>query len=84
MVFPARNGPGAEDVTWRHFAQATHRIAHVLRPGRAGSEGEVVAVLAHCDSVLYNALLAGIIRAGYIVSLSIRNCVSPRLIPISL
>ncbi|GJE90357.1 acetyl-CoA synthetase-like protein [Phanerochaete sordida] len=53
-----------ETVTFAEFARATHRIAHALRPDRAGPDDEVVAVLVNCDSVLYLALLAGMIRAG--------------------
>ena len=55
-------------VTYREFARATHRVAHALRPGRLGPENEVVGLLIECDSVLYVALLAGMIRAGLIVS----------------
>ena len=53
-----------ETVTFSEFARATHRIAHALRPNREGPDDEVVAVLVNCDSVLYLALLAGMIRAG--------------------
>ena len=59
--------PGVETVSFSEFARATHRIAHQLRPNRAGPENEVVAVLINCDSVLYLALLAGMMRAGLVV-----------------
>ena len=53
------------------YARATHRIAHLFRPGRAGADDEVVvAGLAHCDTLLYLALLPGLVRAGIVVSVS--------------
>ena len=32
--------------------------------------GEVIAVLIHCDAILYLALLVGLVRAGFVVSLT--------------
>lgn len=54
-------------VSFLEFAHATHRIAHALRPGRAGAENEVVAILVNCDTILYLALVAGMVRAGLVV-----------------
>lgn len=54
-------------VSFLEFAHATHRIAHALRPGRAGPENEVVAILVNCDTILYLALVAGMVRAGLVV-----------------
>lgn len=54
-------------LTYPEFAKATHRVAHMLRPGRTGEDGEVVAIVIHTDSVLYCALLMGCIRAGFVV-----------------
>lgn len=56
-------------VPFSEFARATHRVAHRLRPDKSGPEDEVVAVLVNCDSVLYLALIAGMIRAGLVVCL---------------
>ena len=55
-------------VSFLEFAKATHRVAHALRPNRTGPEREIVALLINCDNVMYLALLAGMIRAGLVVS----------------
>lgn len=55
-------------VSFREYASATHRVAHHVRPGRVGCDGEVIAVLINCDAVLYLAVIAGVIRAGLVVS----------------
>ena len=39
----------------------------MFRPGRRGSEREVVILLIHTDTILYVSLLAGLIRAGIVV-----------------
>ena len=70
VIFPSRSGSGTESISFAEFSLASHRIAHSIRPGRRGIDGEVVAVLIHCDVPLYHALLAGIIRAGLIVSVT--------------
>lgn len=68
--FPSASQPEEiESITFLEFSRATHRIAHALRHERAGKDGEVVAVLIHCDSILYLALLAGMVRAGLVVGL---------------
>ncbi|KAH9946609.1 hypothetical protein B0H21DRAFT_693457 [Amylocystis lapponica] len=53
-------------ISFLEFAQATHRISHILCPTRSEPEGEIIAVLVHCDTVLYDALLVGIVRAGMV------------------
>ena len=66
-IFPSASG-GISSISFAEFAKATHRIAHILRPNRSGPEGEVVAVIVNCDSILYVALLVGMVRAGLVVS----------------
>jgi acyl-CoA synthetase (AMP-forming)/AMP-acid ligase II len=67
-IFPSDKNPsGTSTISFGEFARATHRVAHHVRPNRAGPEREVVVVFAHTDAVLYNALLAGMMRAGIIV-----------------
>lgn len=55
-------------LTFKQFADATHRIAWAFRPDGTQAKGEIVAVLIHCDTILYLALLVGLVRAGYVVS----------------
>lgn len=59
-------------ITFSEMAQASRRIANVLRPDRQGPEGEIVALILNIDTVHYVAILAGMFRAGIVVS----NCVS--------
>ncbi|KAF7340994.1 Acetyl-CoA synthetase-like protein [Mycena sanguinolenta] len=49
-----------------HFevARAAHRVAHLLRPGRRGPEGEVVAIVALTDVLIYDTVVAGCLVAG--------------------
>lgn len=67
-VFPA--GSPVTSVSYKQFADATHRVAHMFCPDKKRADGEVVALIIHCDSALYLALLAGLIRAGFVVSIS--------------
>lgn len=55
-------------VSFRKYANASHRVAHAVRPGREGPEGQVVAVIINCDTAHYLALLVGVLRAGLVVS----------------
>lgn len=55
-----------QSVTFAQYARATHRIAHKLRPERAGKDKEVVAILINCDTILYLALIVGLVRAGLV------------------
>ena len=53
------------------FSNATHRVAYAVRRDPDAPAPEVVALLLNCDTVLYLAVLAGVVRAGLIVSLLI-------------
>ena len=70
-VFPKPDGSSEiASVTFSEFAKASHRVAHTARPLGAeheGRDGEVVALVLQTDSILYIALLAGLIRAGLVV-----------------
>jgi acyl-CoA synthetase (AMP-forming)/AMP-acid ligase II len=79
----AADGDGpVTSLSFREFADATHRIARIFRPDGVHVIGEVVAVLIHCDTILYLALLVGLVRAGFVVSSLARHTKS--LIPTSL
>ncbi|KAJ7045274.1 putative aminoadipate reductase [Mycena alexandri] len=56
------------------FARAAHRAAHLLRPERRGPEGQVLAILALTDVLVYQTIVAGCIEAGLVPSqISHRN-----------
>lgn len=59
-------------ITNLEFARATHRVAHLVRPDHQGPDGEVVALLVLADTVLYHAVIAGLMTANFIV----RACLS--------
>ncbi|KAJ7347323.1 hypothetical protein DFH08DRAFT_618412, partial [Mycena albidolilacea] len=53
-------------ITHLEFGRATHRVANILRPNREGQDGEVVAIIAQSDTVLYHAIVAGLMTADLI------------------
>ena len=68
VVWPTAGSPtGTRALTFAEFSDASHRLAHILRPGRTGKDGESIGVLIHTDVLLYMAVLAGMFRAGLIV-----------------
>ena len=72
VLYPSKDSPtGIESISYSEFSQATHRVAHILRPRREGPEGEVVALLIHTDSLLYATVLIGMTRAGLVVCVHI-------------
>ncbi|PCH35038.1 acetyl-CoA synthetase-like protein, partial [Wolfiporia cocos MD-104 SS10] len=74
--FPDLSSDTLGSISFLEFAQATHRVAHSFRPGRKGEEGAVIAIIVNCDTLLYHALVAGLIRAGLVpFPMSPRNSV---------
>ena len=69
LVFPSKD-PSQDimHISFAEMAQASHRVAHILRPRREGPEREVIALLLSTDTVLYVAVLLGLLRAGLVVS----------------
>ncbi|KAJ7701502.1 hypothetical protein B0H17DRAFT_1157730 [Mycena rosella] len=55
-------------ITNLEFARAVARAAHILRPHLSASDGEVVAVLALSDTILYHAIIVGLLTANLTVS----------------
>ncbi|KAJ6553072.1 hypothetical protein B0H19DRAFT_1030172, partial [Mycena capillaripes] len=53
-------------ITNLEFARAAHRAAHLVHPNRKGPDGQVVALLALSDTVLYHAVIAGLMTANFI------------------
>lgn len=71
MVFPSVNDPTKlDDVSYGEIDAASTRVAHMLRPGRHGPDGEVVALILHTDTILYVAVVFGSFKAGLAVSFS--------------
>ncbi|KAF7347156.1 Acetyl-CoA synthetase-like protein [Mycena venus] len=54
------------DITHFEFARAAHRVAHLLRPERRGSEGQILAIVALTDVLIYQTIVAGCIIAGLV------------------
>nr|F8P9P5.2 RecName: Full=Adenylate-forming reductase Nps11; AltName: Full=Benzoic acid reductase; AltName: Full=Nonribosomal peptide synthase-like enzyme 11; Short=NRPS-like [Serpula lacrymans var. lacrymans S7.9]ANX99775.1 benzoic acid reductase [Serpula lacrymans] len=67
FVFPEDGSAnGVVSISHLEFYRACHRVAHALRPNRAGPDGEIIAIIAMTDTIQYFALLVGVIIAGYI------------------
>jgi acyl-coenzyme A synthetase/AMP-(fatty) acid ligase len=60
--------PKPTNITFLEFGRAADRVAHYLRPGRGGQDRQVIAFVALSDTLLYQAVTIGIMRAGFIVS----------------
>lgn len=54
-------------ITHLEFGRASHRAANLLRPNREGPDGQVVALLALSDTVLYHATMVGLMTANLVV-----------------
>ncbi|KAH7890598.1 acetyl-CoA synthetase-like protein [Phlebopus sp. FC_14] len=77
FVYPNESVPGSTtSITFLEFGRAAHRVAHALRPGRHGPEGQVVILIANTDTLLHQAVVAGMSIAGLVPFL-----VSPRNSP---
>lgn len=56
-----------EEISYLEFARACHRVAHIYRPSHRGPDGQVVAILALSDTIVYQALTVGLHKAGLVV-----------------
>ncbi|KAI4521222.1 acetyl-CoA synthetase-like protein, partial [Schizophyllum commune Loenen D] len=54
------------EITYLEFGRAVHRAAHILRPSRQGEDNATVAIIANSDTLLYNAVTVGLIKAGLV------------------
>ncbi|KAF9445951.1 putative aminoadipate reductase [Macrolepiota fuliginosa MF-IS2] len=54
-------------ITFGEFGRACDRVAQYVRPGRSiHSDGQVVAMIVVTDTLLYQALLMGVMKAGLV------------------
>lgn len=63
-------GEGADEITtisYLEFGRACHRVAHALNPDPRSPKREVVAIIALVDTVLYHAVVVGLMKAGLVV-----------------
>lgn len=65
-------GGSTSNVSWLEFSRATHRAAHLINPIVNGRQqipaGKVIGIFALTDSIVYQAIVMGIVRSGNIVS----------------
>lgn len=67
LVFPSSDGDTVSCLSFYEMVEASHRVAHEVRPGRQGKDNEVIAVLLNTDSVVYVVIILGLLRAGFVV-----------------
>lgn len=71
LVYPSPSESGQlSSISFAQMVSTTHQIASAIRPARRGSEAEVFAILLHTDSIVYAAIMLGLLRAGFVVSTS--------------
>ncbi|KAJ7146532.1 putative aminoadipate reductase [Mycena epipterygia] len=66
FAFPSPDGAGITEISHFEFSRAAHRVAHILRPQRRGPEGQVLAIAALTDVLIYQTIVAGCIKAGIV------------------
>ncbi|KAI6017887.1 putative aminoadipate reductase [Pisolithus marmoratus] len=64
FVYPDEHSKELRTISNLEFYRACQRVAHAVRPGRQGQDGEVVGIVANVDCILYQALFMGVIYAG--------------------
>ncbi|KAJ6575613.1 putative aminoadipate reductase [Mycena vulgaris] len=61
-------------ITQLEFGRASHRAASILRPNGDGPAGQVVAIIALSDTVLFHAIVVGLMTANFVpFTISPRN-----------
>lgn len=70
LMFSSKESPDhISSISFHEMAVASHRAAHLLRPGREGPDQEIVMLLIDSDAPLYIAMITGIMRADWVVRL---------------
>ncbi|KAI3612070.1 nonribosomal peptide synthetase [Moniliophthora roreri] len=66
-----------DEITYLEFGRAVHRAAHLVRPKPSpndGSDGQVIAILAYSDTLVYNTVIMGLMTANLVpLPISPRN-----------
>jgi len=67
FVFPNDASPGTlTEISMLEYVRACHRAGNAVRSST--QPGDVIAVIANLDSIVYSALVVGIMKAGLVVS----------------
>lgn len=64
------------ELTFGQLARAAHLAAHVINPGAAIPQGTNVGILVSTSSVMYIAMVLGVIRAGLVVCSNSRHFIT--------
>ncbi|OJA19382.1 hypothetical protein AZE42_08273 [Rhizopogon vesiculosus] len=67
FVYDTPDSSDLVSITHLDFYQACHRAAQKIRPGRAGTGKDIVALLGNFDTLLFHTVFMGIIFAGLVV-----------------
>jgi hypothetical protein len=70
VTFFVYDDPDSSDlvsISHLDFYQACHRAADKIRPGHAGTDKEIVAILGNFDTLLAQTVFMGIIFTGLVV-----------------
>ncbi|KAJ3773057.1 putative aminoadipate reductase [Lentinula raphanica] len=63
-VYPSADSSGIVEIKMLEFIRAAHRVGAIVR--KNSQPGEVIAIVANVDSLLYIALVIGIVKAGLV------------------
>lgn len=71
FVFSNDGSDQITEISYFEFSRACHRVAHVIQPTPVEGPKPVVAFMALSDSLLYQAITLGMMRAGLVVRFSL-------------
>ena len=71
VVLSATESTPETTVTYKQLAYAVHRAAHIINPNGSIRQGSKVAIMATTGTIVYLAIILGVMRAGLIVRISV-------------
>ena len=74
FVFSRDGSDELSEISYTEFGRACDRAAYALHPQHSGEERPVVAFIALADTITYQAITIGMMRAGLIVRYLLRWC----------